>query len=87
VNWLRAKARYDRWKEELVVVKNEMTWTLLWFERQEREWERRAFWAETHSMQGHRCYAEKQVIMWRKMHDAVMVLDGWSAASADLNFK
>jgi hypothetical protein len=80
VNWLRAKARYDRWKEDLVLVKNEMMWTLAWFEKQEREWKRRALWAETHRMHGHRCYAEKQVIMWRKMHDTAIAEDSWHSA-------
>ena len=31
VNWLRAKAHYDRWEEELTMVVHEMEWTTLWF--------------------------------------------------------
>ena len=32
ISWLRAKARYTRWEEELSLVKHEMTWTVAWFE-------------------------------------------------------
>ena len=32
VNWLRAKARFDRWDEEDEIVRSEMRWTLLYFE-------------------------------------------------------
>ncbi|KIM61410.1 hypothetical protein SCLCIDRAFT_122156, partial [Scleroderma citrinum Foug A] len=41
VSWLKAKARYERWNEELQMVEGEMFWTTLWFKHQEREWERR----------------------------------------------
>jgi hypothetical protein len=29
VNWLRAKARYDWWSEEHILIPNEMNWTRL----------------------------------------------------------
>ncbi|KAG6326940.1 hypothetical protein ID866_12149 [Astraeus odoratus] len=32
INWLKAKVRQDRWKEELSLVRHEMLWTTLWFE-------------------------------------------------------
>jgi hypothetical protein len=44
VNWLRAKAakaRFDRWSEELMIVGHEMTWTVAWFEHQKGEWLKR----------------------------------------------
>ena len=46
-----------------------MTWTLSWFDKQKGEWERRAHQSADEHMPGHKCYAEKQVIMWKKMHD------------------
>jgi len=77
VNWLRAKARYDRWNEELLLVRYEMTWALKWYAYQQRDWERRANWAEMRHLCGHRCYAEKQVVMWRQMGDtATTAWDG-----------
>jgi hypothetical protein len=42
VNWLRAKAQFNRWEEETKMVKNEMTWTTLWFENQRKRWQDRA---------------------------------------------
>ncbi|KAG1859409.1 hypothetical protein C8R48DRAFT_673951 [Suillus tomentosus] len=51
VNWLKAKARYDRWSEELK----------LWFQKQESEWRARA---DESIKNGHRAYAEKQASMW-----------------------
>ncbi|KDQ60200.1 hypothetical protein JAAARDRAFT_126089, partial [Jaapia argillacea MUCL 33604] len=31
VNWIRAKAQYTRWKEELALVEMEMKWVISWF--------------------------------------------------------
>ncbi|KAI6010227.1 hypothetical protein EDC04DRAFT_2522884, partial [Pisolithus marmoratus] len=31
INWLKARARRDRWKEEVSLVRHEMLWTGLWF--------------------------------------------------------
>ena len=39
VHWLRMKARYDRWNEEVTILKNEMKWIVLWFGTQRRTWE------------------------------------------------
>ena len=65
VNWLRAKARYDRWKEELEIVKHEMKWTILWFEHQLKEWMDRLNGSIKEDKPGHIAYAEKQVAMWK----------------------
>ena len=72
MNWLRAKARYDRWNEELLLVRQEMTWVLAWYAHQQREWERRSIWAETQQLNGHRSYAKKQTVMWRRMIEAAV---------------
>ncbi|KAG1906569.1 uncharacterized protein F5891DRAFT_901580, partial [Suillus fuscotomentosus] len=56
-NWLKAKARYDRWSEELKLVQHEMCWTVWWFQKQESEWRARA---DESIKNGHRAYAEKQ---------------------------
>lgn len=66
VNWLRAKARYQRWDEEVQLVKSEMIWTLHWFGCQKTQWEERAGRAMMAQSLGHQCYAEKQVALWRK---------------------
>jgi hypothetical protein len=60
--WLRAKARHERWKEEVMIVENEMTWIKLWFEHQIQVWEDRK---KRSTSSGHRVFAAKQVGMWR----------------------
>lgn len=61
VNWLKAKARYDRWNEELKLVQHEMAWTVLWFQMQEERWKVRAAQSVK---KGHQAYAEKQASVW-----------------------
>ncbi|KAG1826698.1 hypothetical protein EV424DRAFT_1319447, partial [Suillus variegatus] len=39
VNWLKAKARWNRWEEELSLVQHEMGWTVSWFKYQEEKWQ------------------------------------------------
>jgi hypothetical protein len=41
VHWLKAKARRDRWAEEVTLLVNEMDWTLGFFEHRASEWHRR----------------------------------------------
>ncbi|KAI6102590.1 hypothetical protein EDD16DRAFT_1494750, partial [Pisolithus croceorrhizus] len=38
INWLKARARRDRWKEEVSLVMHEMLWTRLWFEYHKNMW-------------------------------------------------
>jgi hypothetical protein len=66
VNWLRAKARRDRWSEELQIVRHEMRWTVLWFEHQMKEWQNRLDESVKENKPGHIAYAEKQVAMWKR---------------------
>jgi hypothetical protein len=67
VNWLRAKARFNRWEEELRIVKNEMRWTVSWFNFQTKKWTDRAEESEKIGQEGHACYAWKQGEMWRSL--------------------
>jgi hypothetical protein len=70
VNWHRAKARYNRWTEEVKIVRNEMEWTVAWFENMEYKWQRRFEKVKGEGgMSGHACYAKKQVLMWDKMEN------------------
>lgn len=61
VNWLRAKASFDRATEEVILVKYEMQWTIRYFEHQVTTWRRRR---EEGCSMGHIMYATKQVAMW-----------------------
>jgi hypothetical protein len=66
VNWLRAKARFNRWEEEEKIVKSEMDWTIRWFENQQLMWEKNARESIEKQQEGHACYAWKQEEMWSK---------------------
>lgn len=62
VNWLKAKARWRRWEEELSLVQHEMGWTVAWFKHQQGEWYRR--WNEA-TKPGHQAYAYRQMMIWK----------------------
>ena len=62
VNWLRSKARYDRWKEEVRILKSEMQWTILFFDHQRKEWEELASGSERSD--GEKAYGLRQAAMW-----------------------
>jgi hypothetical protein len=63
VSWLKARARYERWKEELEIVEHEMVWIILWFKHYEQEWERRR---KTYPKSGLQAYAAKQKDVWER---------------------
>jgi hypothetical protein len=64
VNWLRAKARVDRWIEEEQLVKHEMEWTTIWFRRQVESWRERSERNNPKLPLGHKSYAAKQHKLW-----------------------
>ena len=64
VNWLRAKARVDRWQEERILVKHEMQWTILWFQFQANLWRERSERVDGILPVGHQSYAKKQQKLW-----------------------
>ena len=66
VNWLRAKARVDRWDEERVTVLQHMGNSIRYFEKMESEWLERAEKTEQYS-EGHRCYAYEQADIWNSL--------------------
>jgi hypothetical protein len=68
ISWLRAKARYTRWEEELSLVKHEMKWTVAWFETYENIWQKRFEDVEDEECaDGLRCYALRQSQLWRDL--------------------
>jgi len=66
VNWLRAKARVDRWVEEQTLVKHEMQWTILWFQNQVNLWSDRSKREDSFLSPGHKPYAIKQKKLWNE---------------------
>jgi len=63
VNWLRAKATFDRANEENVLVMHEMKWTVNYFQYHARWWEERK---EAAASYGHKIYAARKEGMWRQ---------------------
>ncbi|KAH9829298.1 uncharacterized protein C8Q71DRAFT_718422 [Rhodofomes roseus] len=59
VNWLREKAKCDRWREQLVLVGEEMQQTARSFEFKARQWKMRC-----HGSSGHQAYARRQAALW-----------------------
>lgn len=65
ISWLRAKAQYTRWKEEHLLVRHEMRWTVSWFEYHRNMWQRRYEEIDDEaSADGLQCYALKQAHLW-----------------------
>jgi hypothetical protein len=63
MNWLRAKAWYDRWKEEDSLVRHEMEWMVKYFQYRENEWEerRKVITEDSRRAAGLQCYVAKQI--------------------------
>ena len=66
MNWLRCKARADRWNEEKILVEHEMAWSVAYFEHWMNQWGTRATVA---SEEGHRAYALRSKAMWEALKD------------------
>jgi hypothetical protein len=66
---LRAKARHQRWKEEITILENEMIWAQLWFQHQMQVWQERQKVAANGLSDGHKVYAAKQVWVWKTFLD------------------
>ena len=65
VSWLWAKARCDRWHEELRLVELEMGWTVDWFKWREIQWmERLQQVQDDKRAPGMDSYCHKQVALW-----------------------
>jgi hypothetical protein len=69
VNWLRARARHLRWKEEIVRIEYEMEWTTNSFQRHEETWVKRARISEEAGNIGHSSFALAQAEMWKGFKD------------------
>ncbi|KLO06806.1 hypothetical protein SCHPADRAFT_837495, partial [Schizopora paradoxa] len=67
VNWLRAKARHARWREEKEIVLAEMQNTLRWFEHRCSTWEDRMESAIANGEPGHAAYARKQIALCHRL--------------------
>ena len=62
VNWLREKARAERWREEVILVESEMKWTQAFFRYHSAKWTAR----KDDSTDGAKAYAARQAAMWSR---------------------
>ncbi|KIM78567.1 hypothetical protein PILCRDRAFT_75318 [Piloderma croceum F 1598] len=70
VSWLRAKARFFRWSEELRLVEYEMQWTINWFRWKEGQWRTRLSEVDDEERPpGFDSYCHKQVALWDSLAD------------------
>jgi hypothetical protein len=81
VSWLRAKARADRWKEELLQVRHEMSWTVQTFRYYKGEWQQRQI--SKPNSAGYGEYAFKQIAMWQSME--VAAIQAFTKLNVDLD--
>ena len=65
VNWLRARARAQRWNEEKAIVVKEMEWVVRTFEYMTEVWKVRAR-NVGNERPGHKAYAIREAEMWRR---------------------
>jgi len=65
VNWLRARARAQRWSEENEIVVKEMEWVIGTFRYMEGVWEVRARKMGDDKL-GHRAYAAREAERWNR---------------------
>ncbi|KAH8096967.1 hypothetical protein BXZ70DRAFT_866835, partial [Cristinia sonorae] len=66
VSFLRAWARHERWKEEELLVSNEVDWVRRFFEHQKNAWHSRATGTGT---PGNQAYAARESEIWRGFMD------------------
>ncbi|KAG2100190.1 uncharacterized protein F5147DRAFT_747185 [Suillus discolor] len=67
VNWLQTKALCDRWNEEVVLVKQEMQWSVNFFNHKAKQWRGRRDNAASTGRTGHACYAARQCHIYEEL--------------------
>ena len=94
VHWLKAKARRDRWAEEVELLRSEMDWTQAYFRAQAHHWEVRRNKVGSKDIQagdlengyrGHKCYAYQQEALWLKFADLAAERFGKVKAETGIN--
>ena len=65
VNWLRARARAQRWNEEKIIVAKEMDWVVTTFGYMREVWEVRAE-SVGDEKPGHKAYGMREAERWKR---------------------
>lgn len=72
MNWIRARSRRDRWREEVSITSHEMLWIVLWFQTRADHWIKRAQNIELST--GLLPYAHRQAAMWERLKKLAIIL-------------
>lgn len=67
VHWLRAKAQFERWKEEQDSIHNEAVWVPAYFHTMAELWKTRVAFAAQSRLSGHIAYASRQAHAWEEL--------------------
>ncbi|KAG8794906.1 hypothetical protein FRC12_020323 [Ceratobasidium sp. 428] len=67
VEWFRGKARYERWKEESMILRREMASVMFSFSHEANEWQKRRGTVKASFSPGYRSYCSQQAEMWRQL--------------------
>ncbi|KIK73223.1 hypothetical protein PAXRUDRAFT_178979, partial [Paxillus rubicundulus Ve08.2h10] len=67
INWLRAKAVQDQWKEEVELIKSEVRWTANFFDSKSRQWEKLGVQSREWGAVGHAVYAARQAAIYANL--------------------
>jgi hypothetical protein len=67
VHWLRAKAQFERWKEEQDSICNEAGWVPAYFHAKAECWKAWAVIAAEARLPGHESYASRQAHAWEEL--------------------
>jgi hypothetical protein len=67
VHWLRAKAQFERWKEEQDSIHNEAVWVPAYFQTKADCWRAWMKCATQDGLCGHAAYASRQAHAWDEL--------------------
>jgi len=74
IHWLRAKARYDRSREDVCLLRHEMTWTINYFVHRSSSWQALSNGMDPTLQPGHIAYASQQMLVWTAFADKARVV-------------
>ena len=67
VHWLRAKAQFERWREEQDSIHNEAVWVPAYFHAKAELWSEWRTFAIQEQLLGHATYALRQAYAWEEL--------------------
>jgi hypothetical protein len=65
LHWLRARAQYNRWAEEVLLTQHEMEWTTRYFMHMANKW--KLISALHPDRKGHAAFAAQQIGTWEEL--------------------